>query len=1735
MQLLSTTHPTRVRDTDSLVDDDTSVTGNVMTGASEAGTGAADTEGADGATVTAFSSANNPLNVGTVGGAALVGEFGTLTLTASGAYTYTQTAPASATGVDVFNYTVTDDDGDTSSTTLTITLDGTVTIDAPNEAAAGTSVSEEGLPGDRVGDLGAGNESAGSNAAGNGETTSGVITFSGNDTPLTLTIDGGQGLGEQTIENGKSYTGTYGVLTIDAINAGSIEYSYTLSDNTSGDATEDSFALKVVDDDGDTASDTLVIDIVDDVPTARADTDSLVDDDTSVTGNVMTGASEAGTGAADTEGADGATVTAFSSANNPLNVGTVGGAALVGEFGTLTLTASGAYTYTQTAPASATGVDVFNYTVTDDDGDTSSTTLTITLDGTVTIDAPNEAAAGTSVSEEGLPGDRVGDLGAGNESAGSNAAGNGETTSGVITFSGNDTPLTLTIDGGQGLGEQTIENGKSYTGTYGVLTIDAINAGSIEYSYTLSDNTSGDATEDSFALKVVDDDGDTASDTLVIDIVDDVPTARADTDSLVDDDTSVTGNVMTGASEAGTGAADTEGADGATVTAFSSANNPLNVGTVGGAALVGEFGTLTLTASGAYTYTQTAPASATGVDVFNYTVTDDDGDTSSTTLTINLDGTVTIDAPNEAAAGTSVSEEGLPGDRVGDLGAGNESAGSNAAGNGETTSGVITFSGNDTPLTLTIDGGQGLGEQTIENGKSYTGTYGVLTIDAINAGSIEYSYTLSDNTSGDATEDSFALKVVDDDGDTASDTLVIDIVDDVPTARADTDSLVDDDTSVTGNVMTGASEAGTGAADTEGADGATVTAFSSANNPLNVGTVGGAALVGEFGTLTLTASGAYTYTQTAPASATGVDVFNYTVTDDDGDTSSTTLTINLDGTVTIDAPNEAAAGTSVSEEGLPGDRVGNLGAGNESAGSNAAGNGETTSGVITFSGNDTPLTLTIDGGQGLGEQTIENGKSYTGTYGVLTIDAINAGSIEYSYTLSDNTSGDATEDSFALKVVDDDGDTASDTLVIDIVDDVPTARADTDSLVDDDTSVTGNVMTGASEAGTGAADTEGADGATVTAFSSANNPLNVGTVGGAALVGEFGTLTLTASGAYTYTQTAPASATGVDVFNYTVTDGDGDTSSTTLTITLDGGVTIDLPVAGGVTTTVSELGLPERNGGEPAGSGEIADGDGTNDSDTSETVAGTFSYDAADVPVSITIGGAAVVSNGVLVTAGNANVITTAKGVLTITGINTTTQEVNYTYTLTDDVDHSAGAVTDDFAVTVSDVDGDSATDTLSINIENDAPDLDAFTKITVANTANTSGTGTGTAVPGADDWGSLEIVGPVLEGLSYVYTTEGTGDALVVVATGVSDADNADVFRFQVDLDGNTQFTLFQPDAGSEVVVDLTGKLTGSGPDPEYTFGDAGNEIVVFSPVVGQLVNTSPNGLGIDNQNFNTEPTLEELAFRLPQSTNTIEFGFFGNGGSKVDAYVRTGDSGTWVQVANDLSFPAGGSIEVTSVNSFDQVLLVAEDTTSNTKVNLATLTETILPEGQELTFTLNGTDGDGDTTTTTVDVEVLVSTPAPVVAPAAAAAASASAPTPEVVDEQEAESEPTVQSATAAADTLLGSDGADVFAWSLSDNLAEGDTIVDFDGDADSISIADLLEDTTDSADYASYLDVSLGEDGVSTVIKVSNTGDFDNAEQTITVQGVNLVDGVDLNDSVALNAALQQLVDAGKLVTE
>ncbi|MFL6743940.1 MAG: DUF5801 repeats-in-toxin domain-containing protein, partial [Sphingomicrobium sp.] len=127
--------------------------------------------------------------------------------------------------------------------------------------------------------------------------------------------------------------------------------------------------------------------------------------------------------------------------------------------------------------------------------------------------------------------------------------------------------------------------------------------------------------------------------------------------------------------------------------------------------------------------------------------------------------------------------------------------------------------------------------------------------------------------------------------------------------------------------------------------------------------------------------------------------------------------------------------------------------------------------------------------------------------------------------------------------------------------------------------------------------------------------------------------------------------------------------------------------------TVDERGLPTRNAGEPAGSGEIADGNGGNNSDSSETTTGTIIIDSPDTPNSVTI-------NGVAVTGAAGQAIVGAFGTLTITGFSG--QNILYTYTLADNT--SGDTTHDDFAVSVTDNDGDVATATLRIDIIDDVP-----------------------------------------------------------------------------------------------------------------------------------------------------------------------------------------------------------------------------------------------------------------------------------------------------------------------------------------------------------------------------------------------------------------------------------------------
>ena len=1278
--------PVAHADFDALTGQSTAETGNVLTGAgTTSGPGGADISGADGVVSVVGVAAGNGAggaNPGTVG-VAIAGAFGTLTLNADGSYSYVHNIGG---GTDTFTYTIRDADGSLSHTTLTINLGdsapGNIVIPPAGNPAAGTEVFEAGL-GPR------GSEPAGSHTgdAAFPATTSGTITFTSPDGVgkielggLALTVSGTpQSITDATGSLTASFT--YDATT----GKGTISYSYTLLDNTLG-VPSASFAVAVTDVDGDrTPAGNLVISIADDAPVAVADADAVATGQIAAeTGNVLTGAGTTSSGA-DVQGADGAVVAGVATGatgTDLANPGTVG-AAIAGTFGTLTLNADGSYSYAHTGAAGG-GADVFTYTIRDGDGSLSHATLTIAVanssPGGIVIPAPG--GVDTQVFEAGLAASR----GPG-ESAGSNPAAP-TTTAGTISFTSPDGVGSVSL-GGHVLGaapQTFIDATGSLTASF---TYDAATGkGAINYSYTLLDNTLA-VPSVSFAVAVTDKDGDTAGGNLVINIVDDAPVAVADTDVVAAGQTTAEiGNVLTGAgTTSGPASADVQGADdGVKVVSVAAGNAAVAVDPTLGATIVGAFGTLTLNADGSYSYAHTGAAGG-GTDVFTYAIQDADGSQSTATLNIAVGdsspGGIVIPAPGGAA--TTVFEAGL-GAR------GGEPAGSNPAAP-TTTAGTIAFTSPDGVGSVSL-GGHALGSTP----QTFTDATGSLTASfsydtATGQGTINYSYTLLDNTLGIPSA-TFALVVTDRDGDTAGGNLVISIVDDAPVAVADTDSVAGGQvTAEVGNVLTGAGTT-SGTADVQGADGGLVVVGVAAGNagiPINGGV--GAAIAGALGTLTLNVDGSYSYVHTAGG---GADTFTYTIRDADGSLSTATLTIAVGnsspGNIVIPAP--GGVNTTVFEAGLLASR----GPG-ESAGSNPAAP-TTAAGTITFTSPDGVGTVTL-GGHVLGGTA----QTFTDATGSLTASftydtATGKGAISYSYTLLDNTLG-IVNTTFAVAVTDRDGDSAGGNLVISIIDDAPVAVADTDSVAAGQTAVeVGNLLTGVGTT-SGTADVQGADGALqVVSVAVGGTTVTVDPTTGATITGAFGTLTLSADGSYSYARDigGPGGAHN-DTFTYTVKDADGTLSTATLDIAVANSSPGDIvvpPTDIGV-TAVFEAGLGAR-GGEPAGSNPLA---------PTTTDTGTISFTSLDGVLKVELGGLTLDSTT------PSGSVTDATGRLTAslnydaaTGLG----EISYSYTL---LDNTLGIPSVSFAVAVTDLDGDRTPgDDLVITIVDDSPealpDIDA-------------------------------------------------------------------------------------------------------------------------------------------------------------------------------------------------------------------------------------------------------------------------------------------------------------------------------------------------------------------------------------------------------------------------------------------
>ncbi|MEZ1324154.1 retention module-containing protein [Pseudomonas fluorescens] len=1147
---------------------------------------------------------------------------------------------------------VIDNGDDTPAVVVPPPVNNPVTLTGLNVAGGELNVNEANLP-------------DGSSANPGALTQSGSFTVSAPDGLTSLSIGGINVIvGGVPIGFPQSITSQLGnTLTITGYNpaTGVVSYSYTLNGNEShaaGDGANnlsEQFTVIAGDSNGDTATGTLDVNITDDVPKAFDDSNGTASETLlTLTGNVLTN---------DVQGADRVPT-------GPVTPGT-----FTGTYGTLVLNADGTYTYTlNTSDADfknlhggGNGTETFAYTITDSDGDTSTANLVLQIhnnDDPVVINGLNVEGGELTVYEKNL-------------SDGSASDSTALTQNGTFTITALDGVTTLTV-GGIAVVTNGVAAGfpQSVTTPLGsTLTITGFNAttGVVSYSYTLVDNeahpTANGANNlpEQFAVTVVDDNGTTANGTLDVNIVDDLPKAVDDSNGTASEtQLTLTGNVLTN---------DVQGAD--RVVTNESAG-PITAGT-----FTGAYGTLVLNANGTYTYTlntndadfKNLHGGGNGTETFAYTITDSDGDTSTANLVLqihNNDDPVIINGLDVNGGELTVYEKNL-------------TDGSAPDSTALTQSGTFTITALDGVTTLTV-GGIAVVTNGVAAGfpQSVTTPLGsTLTITGFNAttGVVSYSYTLVDNeahpTANGANNlpEQFAVTVVDDNGTTANGTLDVNIVDDVPKAVDDSNGTASEtQLTLTGNVLTN---------DVQGAD--RVVTNESAG-PITAGT-----FTGTYGTLVLNANGTYTYTlNTSDADfknlhggGNGTETFAYTITDSDGDTSTANLVLqihNNDDPVIINGLDVNGGELTVYEKNL-------------SDGSAPDSTALTQSGTFTITALDGVTTLTV-GGIAVVTNGVAAGfpQSVTTPLGsTLTITGFNAttGVVSYSYTLVDNeahpTANGANNlpEQFAVTVVDDNGTTANATLDVNIVDDLPKAVDDSNTGTASETllTLTGNVLTN---------DVQGADRVP-------SGPVTPGT-----FTGTYGTLVLNANGTYTYTlNTSDADfknlhggGNGTETFAYTITDSDGDTSTANLVLQIHNND--DPVIINGLNVEGGELTVYEKN---------LTDGSAPDA--TALTQSGTFTITALDGVTTLTVGGIAVVTNGVA--AGFPQSVTTPLGsTLTITGFNATTGVVSYSYTLVDNEAHptanGANNLPEQFAVTVVDDNGTTANATLDVNIVDDLP-----------------------------------------------------------------------------------------------------------------------------------------------------------------------------------------------------------------------------------------------------------------------------------------------------------------------------------------------------------------------------------------------------------------------------------------------
>ncbi|MCX2541917.1 retention module-containing protein [Pseudomonas sp. COW5] len=1307
-------------------------------------------------------------------------------------------------------------------------------------------------------------------------------------------------------------------LTITGYNPanGTVSYSYTLNGNDAhpaGDGANnlsEHFTVIAGDSNGDTATGSLDVNITDDVPKAVDDSNTGTASETnlSLTGNVLTN---------DVQGADRIPV-------GP-NSGPVVAGTFTGTYGTLVLNANGTYTYTlNTSDADfkalhggGSGTETFTYTLRDSDGDTSTANLVLQIhnnDDPVLINGLDVNGGELTVFEKNL-------------STGSAPDATALTQSGTFTITALDGVTTLTV-GGIAVVTNGVAAGfpQSVTTPLGsTLTFTGFNAatGVVSYSYTLDHNDAhptangANTLSEQFAVTVVDDNGTTANASLDVNIVDDLPKGVDDSNTGTASETNLTltGNVLTN---------DVQGAD--------RVPTGPNAGPITAGTFTGTYGTLVLNADGSYTYTvnpndadfKNLHGGGNGTETFTYTITDSDGDTSTANLVLqihNNDDPVIISGLDVNGGELTVFEKNL-------------STGSAPDATALTQSGTFTITALDGVTTLTV-GGIAVVTNGVAAGfpQSVTTPLGsTLTITGFNAatGVVSYSYTLDHNdahptANGTNTlSEQFAVTVVDDNGTTANASLDVNIVDDVPKAVDDSNAGTASETNLTltGNVLTN---------DVQGAD--------RVPTGPNAGPITAGTFTGTYGTLVLNADGSYTYTvnpndaefKALHGGGNGTETFTYTITDSDGDTSTANLVLqihNNDDPVIINGLDVNGGELTVFEKNL-------------STGSAPDATALTQSGTFTITALDGVTTLTVGG-----IAVVTNGvvagfpQSVTTPLGsTLTITGFNAttGVVSYSYTLDHNDAhptangANTLSEQFAVTVVDDNGTTANASLDVNIVDDLPKAVNDTNTGTASETNLTltGNALTN---------DVQGAD--------RVPTGPNAGPITAGTFTGTYGTLVLNANGTYTYTlntndadfKNLHGGGNGTETFTYTITDSDGDTSTANLVLQIHNND--DPVIINGLDVNGGELTVYEKNLGN-----------GTAPNATALTQSGTFTVTALDGLQTLTVGGIAVVTNGVA--AGFPQSVTTPLGsTLTVTGFNPTTGVVSYSYTLVHNDAHPTGnganSITENFSVVATDGDGSTASGQINVNIVDDLPTAKADTgSVVEGGTVNISVLGND--VTGAD--------GPA------------AGGAVVGVRVG-SDTSTSAIGGLNSNINGTYGYLTLDA-AGNAVYHSNPNSVSPPGATDTFTYtirdsdGDESTTTITVNVADSKLVASVDQDVTVYEKALDLTKDGQDLAPGTvigSDPTNTGETAT----GTLVGAV--TGGSGAITYTLVGSATGTYGQIQLNPDGTYTYTLTSAPKTTPNANDGANTLSES---------FTYKATDALGNSTTSTIVVNIVDDVP--------------------------------------------------------------------------------------------------------------------------------------------------------------